>query len=227
MSPVSITPVNNTQSSSLRISEIFQSLQGESSYQGYLTTFIRLTGCPLRCQYCDSAYAFSGGKKMSFSEIFQKVESLSSPYVCVTGGEPLAQRGSYEFINTLASQNYRVSVETSGALPIQGLNKKVKIVMDIKTPGSQEASRNNLNNLNYLKPHDEVKFVLCSYEDFVWACQFIQEHNAKIQWSQVLFSPSYEQIKPVEIADWIVKEKLAARLQIQLHKYLWGDQPGK
>lgn len=210
----------------LRITEIFKSLQGETSYQGFVTTFIRLTGCPLRCQYCDTAYAFKGGQKLSFDHIMTKVKSLGSPYVCVTGGEPLAQKPAYQLINKLADERYKVSVETSGAMCIKGLDEKVKIILDVKTPDSLESDKNLESNYCYLKPLDEVKFVICSKNDFDWTMGFIEKHLSHISASQILISPSFTQVKPEDLASWLIESNRDYKMQLQLHKYLWGDKTG-
>lgn len=211
---------------SLRINEIFKSLQGESSYQGCVTTFIRLTGCPLRCQYCDTTYAFKGGERLSFDEIVNKTKTLGAHHVCVTGGEPLAQPGAYHLINRLAQEGYSVSVETSGAFSIEGLDSLVKVVMDIKTPGSKEESKNLLSNLAHIKDNDEIKFVICDFEDFQWASQFVSSQLTHLNRHQVLFSPSYHQVTSEQLAQWMIENNTQARLQIQLHKYLWGEKQG-
>jgi 7-carboxy-7-deazaguanine synthase len=218
--------ISNSSDKTLRVTEIFKSLQGESSYAGQVTTFIRLTGCPLRCQYCDTAYAFQGGKKYSFDEIISQVKKFSSPYVCVTGGEPLAQKGAFDLINQLAQLGYKVSVETSGAMKIKGLSSLVKRVVDIKTPGSCEESKNLLENLEELTSLDEVKFVICSKGDFEWSLNFAHTHLSHVQSSQILFSPSYHQVKPEDLASWLVDSNSSYRLQIQLHKALWGEKQG-
>lgn len=210
----------------VRLTEIFQSLQGETSYQGFLTTFVRLTGCPLRCQYCDTAYAFKGGEKTTLTKVLEEVKKLNSPYVCVTGGEPLAQKPAYELINRLADQQNKVSVETSGAMSIQGLHENVKVILDVKTPDSLECDKNDLSNMSLLKPLDEVKFVICSFTDFQWATNFVQEHLEHINSNQILYSPSYEQIDPADLAQWIIDHKAPGRLQLQLHKALWGEKKG-
>ena len=212
-------------SKSLRITEIFASLQGESIYMGLPTTFIRLTGCPLRCQYCDTVYAFRGGKMQLLDEILYMVSSFNIMYVCVTGGEPLAQSNCRLLLQMLCNAAYKVSIETSGACDISKIDPRVTIVMDLKTPGSHESQRNLFKNLEYLRPTDQLKFVLCDRGDYEWACHIIQQYKL-INQVEILFSPSWEQLKPTLLADWIVADKMPVRFQMQLHKILWGNAPG-
>lgn len=209
----------------LRITEIFHSLQGESSTVGIPTVFVRLTGCPLRCQYCDTAYAFSGGVIKELSDILQQVSSYSCQYVCVTGGEPLAQPGCETLLTELCDAGYFVSLETSGARDISSVDERVMIVMDIKTPDSLEVNKNRLDNLDHLKPTDQIKFVLCSRRDYEWACDLVKEYRLTER-AHVLFSPSWQQLNATDLANWIVEDRLSVRFQIQLHKILWNDQPG-
>ncbi|WP_028388919.1 7-carboxy-7-deazaguanine synthase QueE [Legionella fairfieldensis] len=209
----------------LRITEIFHSLQGESVTAGLPTVFIRLTGCPLRCQYCDTAYAFNGGEVTDIATILRTVASYECSHVCVTGGEPLAQPGCLNLLQQLCDLNYKVSLETSGARDIAAVDKRVMIVMDLKTPDSNESQKNLFANLQYLKQSDQIKFVLCSRNDYDWACQVIKEHQLLKQ-VQVLFSPVWNQLSPTHLADWIIQDKLAVRFQLQLHKILWNDIPG-
>lgn len=209
----------------LRITEIFYSLQGETNTVGLPTVFIRLTGCPLRCHYCDTAYAFKGGRMLSLEEILQQVKQYNTTLVTVTGGEPLAQQNCLPLLEELCNANYQVSLETSGAIDVSSVDARVVKIVDIKTPASGEEPRNLLNNLTYLNPHDQLKFVICDRADYEWSKQFLQEHNLQHN-QQVLFSPSYQQLEAKELADWILQDQLLVRLQIQLHKYLWGDQPG-
>jgi 7-carboxy-7-deazaguanine synthase len=209
----------------LRITEIFHSLQGESITVGLPTVFVRLTGCPLRCQYCDTAYAFSGGDLVSIDDIVQKVASFECAYVCVTGGEPLAQPGCLALLKNLCDKGHIVSLETSGARDIANVDPRVAIVMDLKTPDSGECDKNKWANLPYLKPKDQIKFVLCSKEDYQWACQMITNHQLTKS-AHVLFSPSYDQLNPTELANWIIRDRLPVRFQFQLHKLLWNDTPG-
>ena len=209
----------------LRITEIFHSLQGESVTMGLPTVFIRLTGCPLRCQYCDTAYAFKGGTMMQLEDIIEQVSSFKCRYVCVTGGEPLAQPNCLTLLTRLCDAGFSVSLETSGALDISQVDPRVTVVMDIKTPGSDECEKNVLSNLLHLKTEDQIKFVLCSREDYEWACQMIAEHQLDKR-AHILFSPSYLQLNATHLADWIVEDQLPVRFQIQLHKLLWNDAKG-
>jgi 7-carboxy-7-deazaguanine synthase len=213
-------------SNRLKITEIFFSLQGEALTVGIPTTFVRLTGCPLRCQYCDTAYAFSGGEWMGLDEIMQRVASHSTRYVTVTGGEPLAQKACFDLLTRLCDGGYRVSLETSGALDVSPVDPRVVKVMDIKTPASGEEERNLLENINCLTEHDQVKFVICDEPDYDWSKQLLQQYHLH-QRCEVLFSPSYTQLPAGDLADWILRDALPVRMQLQLHKLLWGDQPGK
>ena len=210
----------------LRITEIFFSLQGETRTVGLPTVFIRLTGCPLRCQYCDSAYAFSGGSWLSLDDILLKVKQYQTQYVTVTGGEPLAQKPCITLLSRLCDQGYEVSLETSGALDVSLVDKRVVKVVDIKTPGSGEAAKNYLANLQQLLPHDQVKFVICDRKDYEWSRDFLQTEDLAAR-CQVLFSPSFTQLPAKDLADWIIKDQLPVRFQLQMHKYLWGDEPGR
>ena len=210
---------------SLKITEIFRSLQGESVNVGLPTVFIRLTGCPLRCQYCDTAYALTGGQRMSITEILKKVRGLSTRHICVTGGEPLAQPGCFELLRQLCDVGYSVSLETSGAIDITAVDTRVQKVVDIKTPGSAEVQRNRWQNIDSLTAHDQVKFVICNREDFDWSVARIQEHGLSGRCG-LLFSPSYTEVRAEELADWLLDSRLEARLQIQMHKLLWGEKPG-
>ncbi|KTC95003.1 7-carboxy-7-deazaguanine synthase QueE [Legionella feeleii] len=212
-------------SSQLRITEIFYSLQGESVTVGLPTVFIRLTGCPLRCQYCDTAYAFSGGEMQSLTSILEKVTSYNCKQVCVTGGEPLAQPGCIDLLRQLCDAGFSVSLETSGARDIAQVDKRVMVIMDLKTPDSGESKKNLFANLAHLKQSDQIKFVLCSREDYDWACQIIIEHNLSER-VQILFSPSWNELNSTTLADWIVTDRLPVRFQLQLHKILWNDAPG-
>ncbi len=210
----------------LRITEIFLSLQGEARDAGWPTVFVRLTGCPLRCQYCDTAYAFHGGEWRDIDAIVGEVAQHGVRHVCVTGGEPLAQKRCIPLLQQLCEAGYNVSLETSGAIDISDVDPRVSRVLDIKTPGSAEVHRNRWENIALLTPHDQVKFVICSREDFDWAKGVIVEH-ALTERCDVLFSPSHAQVAPRELADWIVAEKLPVRFQMQLHKQLWNDEPGR
>ena len=210
----------------IRITEIFYSLQGESSTVGLPTVFVRLTGCPLRCQYCDTAYAFHGGKKQTLESITQQIANYECSRICVTGGEPLAQPGCITLLKKLCDNGYQVSLETSGALDISAVDPRVMIVMDLKTPDSKESSKNLLGNIKYLKPSDQIKFVLCSRQDYDWATQLIEEHQLSHR-AELLFSPSWGQLDPTLLANWIVADRLPVRFQIQLHKILWQDAKGR
>jgi 7-carboxy-7-deazaguanine synthase len=210
----------------LRITEIFHSLQGEGRSVGTPTVFVRLTGCPLRCRYCDTAYAFSGGEMLSLDDILQQVADYSVSHVCVTGGEPLAQKGVSELLNALCEAGYEVSLETSGALDISSVDSRVSRVMDIKTPGSGEMERNLLSNLECLTPHDQVKFVITDEEDYAWSRAMLSEHKLNER-CEVLFSPVHDKLDASELADWVIRDRLPVRFQLQLHKLLWGNEPGR
>ena len=210
----------------LRITEIFYSLQGETSRMGLPTVFIRLTGCPLRCGYCDTSYAFSGGEHMNIDEIMCEVASFSPRYVTLTGGEPLAQKNSLALLTALCDQSYSVSLETSGALDISQVDPRVSRILDIKTPGSGEIEKNYWNNLDYLTAQDEVKFVLCDRADYDWAVEKLRELKLS-SICTVLFSPVYNQLDSAELAGWILQDRLPVRLQLQLHKLLWGECAGR
>ncbi len=209
----------------LRLTEIFYSLQGESTFVGLPTVFIRLTGCPLRCGYCDTEYAFTGGEKFTIDQILEKVAEYQPRYICVTGGEPLAQKNCIPLLKQLCDQGYTVSIETSGALDISQIDSRVIIVMDLKTPGSKELDKNRYENLKYIKKQDQIKFVITNREDYDWAKSTVLEHQLSNQ-CDVLFSPSYHGIKPADLADWILKDNLPVRMQVQLHKIIWGETPG-
>lgn len=210
----------------LRITEIFYSLQGESNTTGYPTVFIRLTGCPLRCQYCDTAYAFTGGVIYDLDQVLKEVESYSASYVTVTGGEPLAQNSCLPLLTALCNKGYVVSLETSGAIDVQAVDPRVIKVMDLKTPGSGELSKNLESNIEALSSQDQVKFVICDRIDYEWAREKVQEFRLQEKVADVLFSPSNEQISATELAEWILADRLKVRFQIQLHKHLWGNKPG-
>lgn len=210
----------------VRISEIFYSLQGETKTIGLPTVFIRLTGCPLRCGYCDTAYAFNGGEVMTVAEILSEVAKYQPHYVTVTGGEPLAQRNCLPLLAELADQGYEISLETSGALDVEPVDKRIVKVMDLKSPSSGELHRNRYENIQWLLPHDQVKFVVANRTDYEWAAFKLAEYNLPEKVSEVLFSPVYGELNPTDLAEWILADNLPARLQIQLHKYLWNDEPG-
>ncbi|TQV86116.1 7-carboxy-7-deazaguanine synthase QueE [Exilibacterium tricleocarpae] len=212
--------------SALRITEIFYSLQGEARTVGRPTVFVRLTGCPLRCHYCDSEYAFYGGEKFTLDTILAKVAAYRPAFVCVTGGEPLAQPNCLPLLAALCDAGYEVSLETSGALSLQGIDARVVVVMDLKTPASGEVKRNDYGNLALLKPRDQVKFVICDRSDYEWARFKVSEYALERRVEDVLFSPSEGQLAPRELAEWILEDNLPVRFQLQVHKLLWGDQPG-
>lgn len=209
----------------LRVTEIFYSLQGESRPAGIPTAFIRLTGCPLRCRYCDTEYAFHGGRQMPIADILVEIEKFGARYVCVTGGEPLAQPNCLNLLSRLADSGFRVSLETSGALDISDVDDRVTIVMDIKTPASGELDRNRWENLERLKPEDQIKFVVCDRQDYEWARGVLSEHDLTRRVS-VLFSPAWGQGIDRPLAEWILEDRLEVRFQMQLHKILWGETPG-
>ncbi|MBP1086799.1 MULTISPECIES: 7-carboxy-7-deazaguanine synthase QueE [Pseudomonas] len=211
----------------LRITEIFHSLQGETRTAGLPTVFVRLTGCPLRCQYCDSAYAFSGGTIQTLDDILGQVASYRPRYVCVTGGEPLAQPNAIALLKRLCDAGYEVSLETSGALDISAVDPRVSRVVDLKSPGSKEVSRNRYENMELLTANDQVKFVICSREDYDWAVSKLIQYGLDRRAGEVLFSASHHELKGRDLADWIVADNLPVRLQMQLHKILWDDEPGR
>jgi 7-carboxy-7-deazaguanine synthase len=210
----------------LKLTEIFYSLQGEADTVGIPTAFIRLTGCPLRCQYCDTAYAFHGGEWWQLSAIVERVREFEARYVCVTGGEPLAQPHCLALLQTLAEAGFRVSLETSGALPIDAVDTRVIRIVDVKTPGSGEEHRNRYDQLALLRPEEQIKFVLCDRSDYEWSRGKLASLQLA-QRCQVLFSPSHEQLPARQLADWILADRLPVRFQIQLHKHLWGNEPGR
>jgi 7-carboxy-7-deazaguanine synthase len=210
----------------LKLTEIFLSLQGEARDAGWPTVFVRLTGCPLRCHYCDTAYAFYGGAWWDIDAILAEVARHGVRHVCVTGGEPLSQKRVIGLLRRLCDAGYSVSLETSGAIDISDVDTRVSRIVDIKTPGSGEVARNLWDNLAKLTPHDQVKFVICSRADFEWACDVLAEHRID-QRCDVLFSPSHAQVSPRELADWIVEARVPVRFQTQLHKMLWGEEPGR
>lgn len=212
-------------SESLRISEIFYSLQGETSRVGLPTVFVRLTGCPLRCTYCDTAYAFTGGQTMALASIMDEVARYAPRFVTVTGGEPLAQKNCLPLLRELCDKGYAVSLETGGALDVSGVDARVMKILDIKTPASGEVQKNLWSNLEHLNPHDEIKFVLCDEADYLWAKQVLQEHELT-QRCDVLFSPAQGQLAAKDLAEWILRDQLPVRLQVQLHKLLWGNEAG-
>ena len=208
----------------LRVTEIFHSLQGESTRVGLPTVFVRLTGCPLRCHYCDTAYAFHGGEWQSLPQILQSVAALGAACVCVTGGEPLAQKACLPLLRSLCDAGYRVSLETSGAMPVAAVDPRVARIVDVKTPGSGEEPRNLYAQLGSLGEHDEIKFVICDRADYEWS---LAKVRALAPRAAVLFSPSYAQLPARELAGWILADRAPVRFQLQLHKILWGDEPGR
>lgn len=210
----------------LRVTEIFYSLQGETRTVGIPTTFVRLTGCPLRCQYCDTQYAFHGGKILSLFDIFQKVKQYRAQNVTITGGEPLAQPSCLTLLEFLCDMSYDVSLETSGALDLGGVDSRVIKIVDFKTPGSKEIARNRYENICYLSSRDHVKFVICDRQDYEWSKSLMEEYRLS-DLCEVLFSPSFGQLDNAVLADWILEDHLPVRFQLQMHKYIWGDIPGK
>ena len=225
MEPVACEPTR-APGARLRISEIFLSLQGESSTVGFPTVFVRLTGCPLRCHYCDTEYAFRGGEYMDLDAIAARVASYQIRHVTVTGGEPLAQPSCLALLTRLCDAGYQVSLETSGALDVSQVDTRVMKVLDLKTPGSGEADKNRYQNLDCLMPRDQVKFVICDRADYVWARRMLDERRLASR-CEVLFSPSFGQQDAAELAGWVLEDRLPVRFQMQLHKILWGDEPGR
>jgi 7-carboxy-7-deazaguanine synthase len=218
--------VDATKRERLRINEIFHSLQGEADAVGFRTVFVRLTGCPLRCRYCDTEYAFHAGDWRDLDSILESVRKFDATHVCVTGGEPLAQPNCLVLLEQLCDAGFKVSLETSGAMSIAGVDSRVVRVLDVKTPGSGEVARNRAENFPLLTRRDQVKFVICSREDYDWSRAYLQEH-ALSERCQVLFSPSYTEVPAATLADWILADRLPVRFQLQLHKVLWGDVAGK
>ena len=210
-------------SNQININEIFYSLQGEALYTGLPTVFVRLTGCPLRCSYCDTEYAFTGKNILTIDDILTTIKKYNTKYVCVTGGEPLAQKNCLVLLDSLIANNYKVSLETSGSIDISKVNDKVSIVMDIKTPSSNEEKQNKYSNIDKLKAKDQVKFVIGSKDDFNWSVEIINKYKIK---TDIFFSPVFNQIEYQELANWILKAQINVRMQLQLHKIIWGDKPG-
>ena len=211
----------------IRITEIFYSLQGEARTVGRPTVFVRLTGCPLRCGYCDTAYAFTGGVIYKLEEVLREVASYNPKFVTVTGGEPLAQKACLPLLTALCDAQYEVSLETSGALDISEVDKRVSRVMDLKTPGSGEVEQNLFSNIEHLLPHDQVKFVICDEKDYHWAKTQLENYGLANKVADVLFSPSHASLSPALLAEWILRDRLFVRMQIQLHKYLWAESEGR
>ena len=212
---------------SLRITEIFYSIQGETTFSGLPTVFIRLSGCPLRCSYCDTAYAFHGGEKLTFSHIIKQVESFGCHQITVTGGEPLAQENCPALLQQLADLGYCISLETSGVLSIEKVPPPIHIILDLKTPSSNESQRNDWNNINLIKPSDQIKFVIGNRQDYEWSIAKIMQYNLTEKVAELLFSPIHGSLPAAELAEWILADKLNVRLQLQLHKYLWNDESGR
>ena len=216
--------MDSLSSKTLNITEIFYSLQGEAREVGIPTVFVRLTGCPLRCNYCDTTYAFKGNNPLTVEGIIKQIEVYNTNHVCVTGGEPLAQKNCHILLDSLVEKGCQVSLETSGSIDISQINRGVSVVMDIKTPSSTEARQNRYENISLLEAKDQLKFVIASREDFVWCCNLMEKHNTE---AEVLFSPVYESLDPTELAEWILEGQLNVRLQLQLHKILWGEAEGR
>ena len=216
-----------TTNPNLRITEVFYSLQGESKTVGKPTVFVRLTGCPLRCQYCDTAYAFEGGEIVLLESLIVDVQSYQCRYVTVTGGEPLAQPNCLLLLKMLCDAELNVSLETSGAMSIESVDNRVSVVMDLKTPSSLESDRNDYGNISYLKEKDQVKFVICDRGDYDWAKAKLDQYDLQTKVGEILFSPSFEQLAAAELAQWLLDDALGVRMQLQLHKILWGSEPGR
>tara|TARA_B100000767_G_scaffold257825_1_gene266014 strand:- start:1319 stop:2038 length:720 start_codon:yes stop_codon:yes gene_type:complete len=221
---------------SLRVSEIFYSLQGESSWVGLPTVFVRLTGCPLRCSYCDTPYSFSGGSVKLLSELVNEIETHNTEYICVTGGEPLAQKNCIKLLTLLCDKGYKVSLETSGSLDIADVDPRVKRVVDLKTPSSKESDKNRFENIPLLVPLDEIKFVVCNREDYLWSVNIIHQYRLYDRVDNILFSPVFEVDGVIQrqddfneqvLAQWILDSRLPVRMQMQLHKLIWGDESGR
>ncbi len=212
--------------STLRITEIFYSLQGEARTVGLPTVFVRLTGCPLRCDYCDTEYAFHGGNVVSIEDILKTVKSYNPRFVCVTGGEPMAQPNCVDLLKQLCDLAYTVSLETSGAMALNEVDSRVSKVIDLKTPASGEVEKNLYSNIDLLSANDQVKFVICNRDDYQWAKFKLDEYHLGDKAGEILFSPSFEQVSSKELAEWILEDNLPVRMQLQLHKIIWGDKPG-
>jgi 7-carboxy-7-deazaguanine synthase len=212
---------------SLKITEIFYSIQGEAQTVGCPTVFVRLTGCPLRCHYCDSEYAFHGGERLSLDEIVAQVMSYGARYVCVTGGEPLAQPEARTLLTVLCEKDLSISLETSGALSIDNIDPRVNVVMDLKTPSSGEVVRNDYGNISLLRAQDQIKFVIGDRQDYEWSLFKLNEYSLSDKVGEILFSPIYEQLEPGQLVEWILADRAPVRFQMQLHKALWGDKPGR
>lgn len=223
---LAVDPQTDQLPARVKLTEIFLSIQGEADAVGWPTVFVRLTGCPLRCRYCDTEYAFYGGEWSALPQVLEQVARHGVQHVCVTGGEPLAQKGCLPLLRSLCDAGYRVSLETSGALDIGAVDARVVRVVDMKTPGSGEQARNRYENLDLLRAHDQVKFVICDRNDYDWSRALLEQH-AIARRCTVLFSPSHGQVEPRQLAEWILQDRLPVRLQVQLHKILWGNEPGR
>lgn len=210
----------------LRVTEIFHSLQGETSRSGLPTVFVRLTGCPLRCGYCDTAYAFHGGESLALDDILRRVAAYGAHYVTLTGGEPLAQKHALLLLRRLADAGHSVSLETGGALDVSAVDPRISKILDIKTPGSGESARNLWSNLDHLTPQDEIKFVICDEADYLWSREQLQSRRLD-RLCPLLFSPVHGRLDPRQLAEWILRDRLPVRFQMQLHKQLWGETPGR
>jgi 7-carboxy-7-deazaguanine synthase len=220
------TPAVAASAATLRVTEIFCSLQGETSRVGLPTVFVRLTGCPLRCGYCDTAYAFHGGESLALEDILASVASYGTKYVTLTGGEPLAQKHAPLLLRRLADAGHSVSLETSGALDVSAVDTRISKILDLKTPGSGESARNLWSNLDHLTPQDEIKFVICDEADYDWAREQLRSRRLD-SLCPVLFSPVHGRLQPQQLAEWILRDRLPVRFQLQLHKLLWGETPGR
>jgi 7-carboxy-7-deazaguanine synthase len=218
-------PKQPAQAARLKITEIFYSLQGEARNVGLPTVFVRLTGCPLRCSYCDTAYAFSGGEWMDIAAIIENIKQYKTSHITVTGGEPMAQTDCVELLKQLCDLSYDVSLETSGAILLEAVDERVIKILDVKTPASNEHDKNRFENFALLNSQDQLKFVICDENDYLWSKQIIGQHQLENR-CEILFSPSADQLDARTLADWILRDQLNVRFQIQLHKYLWGDRPG-
>ena len=218
-------PKQPAQAARLKITEIFYSLQGEARNVGLPTVFVRLTGCPLRCSYCDTAYAFSGGEWMGIAAIIENIKQYKTSHITVTGGEPMAQKDCVELLKQLCDLNYDVSLETSGAILLDAVDERVIKILDVKTPASNEGSKNRFENFALLNSQDQLKFVICDENDYLWSKQIIGQYQLGNR-CEILFSPCADQLDARTLADWILRDQLSVRFQIQLHKYLWGDRPG-
>jgi 7-carboxy-7-deazaguanine synthase len=222
--PHTLSPV--LASSTLRITEVFLSLQGETSRAGLPTVFVRLAGCPLRCRWCDTSYSFQGGETVDLEALLARVAEFGVPVVCVTGGEPLAQKNCLPLLTRLCDAGYSVSLETSGALDVSAVDPRVSRIVDVKPPGSGEDARNRWENLAHLTPHDEIKFVLANREDYEWAREVVRAQKLA-EVCPILFSPVQGELAPAHLAEWILADRLPVRMQVQLHKLLWGNAPGR